>query len=86
MKSIEITNNGIEHMNKLAGGRLFPLQTIQSMAERWGVTRQMVNNWSERHDDFPTPLKGLITETAKTPNVYPLNEVEEYEKARGIIK
>jgi hypothetical protein len=73
-----------EKINSLLGKKVFPLQTIQSMAERWGVKRQTVANWAARYNDFPKPLKGLIVETAKTPTVYPLYEVERYEKARGL--
>lgn len=81
-----ITKRGNERLNELMGYNIFPLQTIQSMAERWGVTRQTVNNWIARHDDFPEPIEGLITKTAKTPNVYPLHEVERYEKVKELLK
>jgi hypothetical protein len=65
---------------------VFPLQTIQSMAERWGVSKQAVNNWSVRHNDFPKPLEGVIEQTAKTPKVYPLYAVIRYENLKGLKK
>jgi hypothetical protein len=65
---------------------VFPLQTIQSMAERWGVSRQNVVAWSKRHEDFPKELTGIIEQTAKTPKVYALYEVERYETIRGLVK
>lgn len=30
--------------------------TKADMATRWGVTRQVVNNWENRHSDFPKPI------------------------------
>lgn len=63
--------------------KVFPLQTIQSLSERWNVSRQLVYTWSQSHLDFPKPIEGIITATAKTPTVYPLYEVERYENLRG---
>jgi hypothetical protein len=65
---------------------IFPLQTLQSMAERWGVSRQNVAAWAKRHDDFPKELAGIIEQTSKTPKVYPLYAVEQYEQMRGLVK
>lgn len=65
---------------------IFPLQTIQSMAERWGKTRQQVYAWSIRDDNFPVPIDGIIEKTAQTPSVYPLYEIERYEKMKGLRK
>lgn len=33
------------------------LYTMRDLADRWGVSRQLVNNWRERHIDFPAPLQ-----------------------------
>lgn len=66
----------IEHLREP-----YPLQTIQSLADRWGVTRQLVNFWRTTHADFPTPQEGMITPTAKTPLLFSIKEVEQYEKA-----
>ena len=63
---------------------IFPLQTIQSMAERWGVSRQAVNNWATRHDDFPKPLEGVIVATARTPLVFSNADMLKYEQKRGL--
>lgn len=65
---------------------IFPLQTQQSMAERWGVTRQNIAAWSKRHEDFPKELEGIIADTKGAPKVYPLYEVEQYENIRGLVK
>jgi hypothetical protein len=65
---------------------IFPLHTLQSMAERWGLSRQAVYFRSTEHKDFPQPIEGIIEKTARTPNVYPLYEVRRYENARGLKK
>lgn len=64
---------------------IFPLQTLQSLAERWNVQKQLVYKWSKTHLDFPKPIKGLIASTEKTPvpTVFALNDIERYEKLRG---
>lgn len=64
----------------------FPLQTIQSMAERWRVSRQNVAAWAQRHNDFPKELDGIIEKTGKTPKVYALCDVLKYENVRGLLK
>lgn len=84
--NFKITNLGTDRLNELMGGDIFPLQTIQSMAERWGVSKQTVNNWAARHGNFPKAVEGLIAPTAKTPTVYPLHAVKQYEKERGLLK
>lgn len=78
----KITELGKERINELLGEDIFPLQTIQSMADRWGVTKQRVNNWRDRHDNFPKPIEGLLA--VKTPFVYPLYEVKRYEKEQRL--
>lgn len=75
-------DNAFDELNHYKN--IFPLQTIQSMAERWGVSRQTVVNWSNRNDDFPRELDGLIEQTAKTPKVYALCDVLKYEQQRRI--
>lgn len=66
--------------------RVFPLLTQQAMAERWGVSKQVVANWAQRRDDFPKELEGLIVKTAKTPKVYAYEDVVRYEHKRGLAK
>lgn len=51
------------------------------MATRWGVTRQVVNNWENRHDDFP-PVE-MTVDNGRMP-LYTLKEVQKYERERGI--
>lgn len=79
-KQIINTLRGYEHK------QVFPLQTQTSMAERWGVSRPLVAAWSQRHNDFPKELEGLIEKTAKTPKVYAYEDVIKYEHNRGLDK
>lgn len=65
---------------------IFPLQTIQSMSERWGKSRQNVAMWAQRDPNFPKQLDGIIEKTSKTPRVYPLHEVERFEQEKGLVK
>lgn len=64
--------------------KIFPLQTIGSMAKRWGVKKQTVKNWSIRHEDFPKPIENFID--GDHFNYYTLHDVEEYERKRGLGK
>lgn len=66
--------------------KILPFQTIQSMAERWGISRQLVYRWSTEYNDFPKALGGVIEQTSKTPKVYPFYAVEKYEKLKGLGK
>jgi hypothetical protein len=72
---------------------LFPLYTKKDLAERWGESIQVVNNWSNRHKDFPKALSGILAKEpegkrmgggAGVGGLYPLYEVERYEQARGM--
>lgn len=65
---------------------MIPLQTQMSLAERWNVSRQTVANWARRHSDFPEEVEGIIEQTAKTPKLYAMADVERYEKLRGLSK
>lgn len=85
MRGDLISKRGMEALNEKAGGNVFPLQTIQSMAERWGKSRQSVAMAAQRDPRFPRQLDGIIEQTAKTPRVYPLYEVERYEQEKGLI-
>lgn len=60
---------------------IFPLHTKQDLADRWGVTIQVVNNWAARHNDFPVPLTENVINGRP---LYPLCEVERYERVRGL--
>lgn len=55
--------------------------TKADMARRWGVTRQVVNNWENRHSDFPA-IETTVNK-GKLP-LYLLEEAIKYEKKRGI--
>jgi hypothetical protein len=79
------TNKKItQAMATLEESRIFPLQTIQSMSKRWGVTNQVLNNWRLRHSDFPKEIVGLVEKTPGLPRLFPLYEVEAYERVRGL--
>jgi hypothetical protein len=73
----------IKAFNEVAGGRVFPLQTTQSMAERWGVSKHIVNHWAMERD-FPTPVHGVVEKTSMTSRLYSLVDVERYEKLKGL--
>lgn len=66
------------------GKRIFPLFTIQSLSERWGVHRNIVTNWAKRHSNFCEPIAGVVTETKRTPKYYPYYEVIRYEKEKDL--
>jgi hypothetical protein len=51
------------------------------MAARWGVTRQVVNNWSSRHDDFPPEV--VRVDNGRLP-LFLESDVEIYEQSRNI--
>lgn len=61
--------------------RIFPLFTKQDMASRWGVSVQVITNWSRRHDDFPQEMTGVFQDDKA--GIFPISEVERYEQARG---
>jgi hypothetical protein len=67
---------------------LFPLFTRQAMADRWGVSIQVLGNWAKRHGDFPAPINGLLASDPRGGfgGLYPANEVERYENVRGLNK
>lgn len=49
------------------------------IANRWGLSRQNVNNLANRHSDFPEP--SFYIANGKIP-LYKLEDVEAYEKRR----
>lgn len=51
------------------------------MATRWGVTRQVVSNWSKRHDNFPNEV--MRVDNGRMP-LYDENDVLKYEKEREL--
>ncbi len=53
------------------------LATLSDIAEKLGVSRQTVWNWTRRHEDFPIPL----ADTAAGP-VWSLAGVEDWARAR----
>lgn len=61
--------------------KTFPLYTKQSLAVRWGVKRQVIQNWSDRHTDFCKTIEGIVEGGG---SFYPAYEVNRYEKVRGL--
>lgn len=57
--------------------------TKADRATRWGVTRQVVNNWENRHSDFPKPI--MTVQNGSLP-LYLESDVMVYEKTRRLIK
>lgn len=60
-----------------------PLLSKADMATRWGVSRQVVNNWESRHNDFPAVA--ITVHNGSLP-LYLESDVGEYERARGLQK
>ncbi|MCY9090923.1 hypothetical protein [Bacillus mojavensis] len=58
------------------------LLTKSDMATRWSVTRQVVNNWSKRHADFPPEVSRV--DNGRLP-LYLESDIEKYEKARDLV-
>lgn len=58
------------------------LLTKSDMAVRWSVTRQVVNNWSKRHTDFPSEVTRV--DNGRLP-LYLESDIEKYEKARDLV-
>ena len=57
--------------------RMQRLVSLSDIAERFGVTRQTVWNWTRRHEDFPVP----IAQTASG-SLWSFPEVERWGKSR----
>jgi hypothetical protein len=53
------------------------------MATRWNVSRQVVNNWESRHEDFPKPVMHVHNGTLP---LYLESDVIEYELIRNPSK
>lgn len=70
------TNVGVEIMGRK---KVPPLMSKADMAKRWGVSRQVVNNWEARHSDFPEPA--IWVHDGSLP-LYLEEDVMKYEKWR----
>lgn len=55
--------------------------TKVDLAARWGVSRQVVNNWSARRSDFPDPIQ--FVSNGSIP-IYAESDILKYEKLRGV--
>lgn len=82
--SIESEINAGDILNAHIDQKFFPLQTFQSMADRWGLTRQNVWMKFKQDAEFPREVSGIITRTARTPKVFSMHDVLRYEKLRGL--
>lgn len=67
---------------------IFPLFTKQDLAERWGKSIQLINNWGRRHSDFPEKFSGILIQDQgeHTRGFYPAYAVYKYEKTRGLVE
>jgi hypothetical protein len=77
-----IVSEKTKALNEHLGEEVFPLQTVQSLTDRWKVSKHAVENWRARHADFPKPIEGFIE--GSRARFYPLYEVIRYEQARGL--
>lgn len=60
------------------------METLYSKVDlgtRWGVSRQLVNNWSKRREDFPAPAQ--FVSNGAIP-LYSESSIKLYEEKRGI--
>ena len=62
-------------------GKIPPLLSKADMAKRWGVSRQVVNNWEARHDDFPEPIIWVHNNSLP---LYLEEDAKEYEERRNL--
>lgn len=60
---------------------MLKLYAKSDLATRWGVTRQVVNNWSTRHVDFPEEI--MRVDNGRMP-LYLEKDVIKYEKERSL--
>lgn len=51
------------------------------IAERWGISRQLVQNRTVRDEDFPTPIQYVSKGTIP---IYTLESIKLYEEKKGI--
>jgi len=57
------------------------LYTKVDLGIRWGVSRQVVNNWSNRREDFPAPVQYVSNGAIP---LYLESDIKLYEEKRGI--
>lgn len=57
------------------------LFTKVDLGIRWGVSRQVVNNWSTRREDFPAPSQYVSNGAIP---LYSESLIKLYEEKRGI--
>lgn len=57
------------------------LFTKVDLGIRWGVSRQVVNNWSKRNEDFPAPVQSVSNGAIP---IYLESDIKLYEEKRGI--
>jgi hypothetical protein len=60
---------------------MLKLYAKSDLATRWGVTRQVVNNWSNRHSDFPPEI--MRVDNGRMP-LFAEEDVIKYEKQRKL--
>lgn len=55
--------------------------TSTDIATRWGKTRQVINNWIRRRDDFPKPCQYVSNGSIP---LFKESDIKNYEEKRGI--
>ncbi|PAF35560.1 hypothetical protein CHH58_16010 [Terribacillus saccharophilus] len=58
------------------------LYSKADLARRWGATRQVVNNWENRHNDFPDPV--MHVHDGSLP-LYLHEDITKYEEKRELV-
>lgn len=59
------------------------LVMASDMADRWGVDRRVINNWTRRDPSFPKPIQ--VVGGGKYP-LYILDDMINYGKVKGMEK
>lgn len=59
------------------------LYSKADLATRWGVSRQVVKNWENRHDNFPAPVMKVHNDSLP---LYLEKDIIKYEEERKIKK
>lgn len=78
----------VENLKKdiAEGKKVFPLLTVQTLANRWGIERAAAFQRIQRDSDFPTPVQGVIEGLSHNKRVWPMFKIEEYEQRKELGK
>lgn len=62
-------------------GSMYPLFTKTELSKRWGISIHRLNNWQERHEDFPPMISGLLANDSIP--IFGHGDIKQYEESRG---